>query len=110
MSDCASGRCRRVAPAAGSRSAGRRGRTTNVHSLGAKPISGGLLTVEDAAGNALARAPIPAMEAPADLRPRIARVVVALPAAARSKARRVRIVSSGGTPETTLLNNSVEIH
>ena len=80
-----------------------------VHSLGAKSISGGLLTVEDAAGDALATAPIPAIEAPADLRPRIARVVVALSAAARSKARRVRIVSTGGTPETTLLNNSVEI-
>jgi hypothetical protein len=79
-----------------------------VHSLGARPVSGGTVTVEDASGRALATAPIPPLEAPADLQPRTARILVRLPAGSEKLAAAVRIMTADNAPETTLLNNSVK--
>lgn len=86
--------------------AARSGLTVTVHSLGARPAPPSLLLLEDAAGRELARAMIPALPAPLDLKPKTASVALA------TKARwkpgyRVRIVTPTGAPEITQLNNSI---
>jgi hypothetical protein len=54
-----------------------------------------------AAGN------VPALKAPLDLTPKIAQVVVAIPAGADLKGATVTVECGGKTPEITLMNNSV---
>jgi hypothetical protein len=84
----------------------RSGLAVTVHSLGAKPAPPSLLVLEDAAGRELARAMIPALPAPLDLRPKTARVVLATQAGWKT-GYRVRIVTPAGAPEITQLNNTI---
>ncbi|MBN8811761.1 MULTISPECIES: LamG-like jellyroll fold domain-containing protein [unclassified Sphingomonas] len=76
-----------------------------VHSLGAQDVAGGTLTIEDAAGKALATAPIPALAAPLDLVPRATTVKLNLP----KGAARIRVALPGNAPEVTRLNNVVQL-
>ncbi|MEA3003679.1 MAG: hypothetical protein QOH81_2467 [Sphingomonadales bacterium] len=81
--------------------------SVTVHSLGAAPVPGGSLRVEDAAGRLIASAPVPALAAPLDLRPRTAEVRVTLPPGFAARGSRVVIGLAGDTPEVTRLNNEV---
>ncbi|OAN63164.1 LamG-like jellyroll fold domain-containing protein [Sphingomonas sp. TDK1] len=76
-----------------------------VHSLGAKPTEGGTVTLRTAGGAVLATAPIPAIAAPTDLRPRS--VVVRLPAV--EGAAMVEVALPHDAPEVTRLNNRVAL-
>jgi hypothetical protein len=78
-----------------------------VHSLGAKPASGGRVTVTGADGRVLASAPVPPLEAPLDLKPRTATVRLTLPAGAKGAI--VRVALADGTAEVTQLNNAVPL-
>ena len=79
-----------------------------VHSLGSIDAPAGTATVEDASGNVLATAAIPAIAAPRDLTPRTAdislRLAEKIPAGAW-----VRVRLAGGTAEITQLNNAVPL-
>jgi hypothetical protein len=87
--------------------AGRTVRVT-VHSLGSVDAPAGVATIEDAAGHALASAPIPAMAAPRDLRPRTTDVALRLRAPVPAGAS-LRIRFANGTAEVTQLNNVVAL-
>jgi hypothetical protein len=76
-----------------------------VHSLGHVGTPAGYAVLEDARGRELARAPLPAMEAPSDLLPRI--TTVRLPRA--GSASRVRIALEGDAEEVTRLNNVMKL-
>ncbi|TCP33730.1 LamG-like jellyroll fold domain-containing protein [Sphingomonas sp. BK235] len=77
-----------------------------VHGLGARASAGGRLTVRDAAGAVLAEAPIPPLEAPADLRPRTAIVRLTVP---RARAASVEVALPDDAPEVTRRNNRVAL-
>lgn len=79
--------------------------TVTVHSLGSVPAPASVLTAEDAEGRVLARADVPAIEAPLDLRPRTRAVTLRWPATAR----RLRVTPVGDGAEITPLNNVVEL-
>jgi len=76
-----------------------------VHSLGHVDSGMGIALLEDAGGNELARAGIPALPAPRDLIPRT--VEVSIPHV--SGAARVRVILEGGIREVTQVNNVVEL-
>ncbi|WP_084578871.1 LamG-like jellyroll fold domain-containing protein [Sphingomonas azotifigens] len=80
--------------------------TVTVHSLGHAPTGGGTVIVSGAAGE-LGRAPLPALEAPTDLRPRTATVRVRLTGTAMPET--VRVELPGEAPEVTLHNNQVRL-
>ena len=77
-----------------------------VHSLGALASPAGHVIVRDAGGREVARAAVPPLQAPTDLRPRTATVSLRLPAAGWSGGS-VTVGIPGGTPEITLQNNVV---
>jgi hypothetical protein len=77
-----------------------------VHSLGAVAAPPSTVVLRDAAGREVARAGVPALAAPLDLRPRTTTVSVRLPAAAWEGGS-VSVGIPGGTPEITLQNNVV---
>ncbi len=87
------------------RVSGRSMRVT-VHSLGAVASPTARVVVRDAGGREVARASVPALPAPSDLRPRTAVVAVALPAASWT-AGSVTVGIPGGMPEITQQNNAV---
>jgi hypothetical protein len=64
------------------------------------------VVVRDAEGRELARAAVPALQAPLDLRPRTATVTVKLPAA-RATHGSVTVELAGGAQEITQQNNVV---
>ena len=78
-----------------------------VHSLGSVPTPAGKLTLFDAKGRALASAPIPALEAPLDLKPRTATVHLKVPVVP-PHARLVAVLS-GNPAEITLRNNALAL-
>ena len=80
-----------------------------VHSLGAKPATGGEVTIADPAGRVVATAAVPDLEAPADLQPRTATVNLALPKAMSRSGLTVHVALPPGVREVTLLNNHVPI-
>jgi hypothetical protein len=80
-----------------------------VHSLGAVDAPAGVVRVLDAAGKAVAEATAPALKAPSDLKPKTARVKLALPAGLESKGARVVVALPDGVREITLMNNSVAL-
>ena len=84
------------------------GRTMNVtvHSLGAVAAPASRVVVRDAEGREIARAAVPALQAPLDLRPRTATVAVALPAASWTRGS-VSVEIPGGVQEITQQNNAV---
>jgi hypothetical protein len=81
-----------------------------VHSLGHGGTGTGYAVLEDARGRELARAVVPAMEAPADLQPRTAQVRLPLPADAEQAGLHVRVALDGDAEETTRLNNRRPLH
>lgn len=82
--------------------------TLTVHSLGAKPVSGGTATITDADGKVLARAAIPALDAPTDLLPKTATVTFRLPVVPPPGAV-VRVALPDGGEEVTMLNNRIAL-
>ncbi len=77
-----------------------------VHSLGAVASPPSVVVLEDATGHELARATVPALQAPVDLLPKT--VVVRLRSAAKwGEGMRVRIVTDPAHPEITEMNNVV---
>jgi hypothetical protein len=82
--------------------------SVTVHSLGARETGGGTATLVDAAGAIVARAAIPAMTAPLDLRPRTATVRLTIPGGTRAPVS-VRVALPDGAPEITQANNSAVI-
>ena len=79
--------------------------TVTVHSLGAKPVSGGVVTLVAENGKVLASAPIPALAAPTDLRPKTTRVDLAIPRGAVLAGAAVRVALPDKAREVTMLNN-----
>jgi hypothetical protein len=80
-----------------------------VHSLGAQPTPPGTLTVKSAAGRPIASVPVPAMEAPVDLRPRTVAVHLAIPDKMSLMHARIAVALSGNPAEITLRNNSLTL-
>ena len=87
------------------RVSGRSMRVT-IHSLGAVAAPASRVVVRDAEGREIARADVPALQAPLDLRPRTATVAVALPAASWTRGS-VSVEIPGGVQEITQQNNAV---
>lgn len=79
-----------------------------VHSLGHVGTGPGVAVLEDARGGEIARIAVPAMPAPADLRPKTTTVALPLPAGDR-RGLRVRVMLADGGEEVTQLNNRVEV-
>ncbi|WP_337244506.1 LamG-like jellyroll fold domain-containing protein [Luteimonas sp. gir] len=75
-----------------------------VHSLGHADVPGGVAILETADGRELARADLPPLAAPRDLRPRTATVRLQ-PAGRLPAGAQVRIALPGDTEEVTRLNN-----
>ncbi|WP_380787852.1 LamG-like jellyroll fold domain-containing protein [Sphingomonas sp. R86521] len=82
--------------------------TVTVHSLGARDTKGGTAMLVDAAGSIVARATIPPLAAPIDLRPRTTTVKLAIPGRARAPLS-VRVALPDDAPEITQANNSVTL-
>lgn len=87
---------------------GNRMRVT-VHSLGAVDAPSSRVVLRNRAGRILATANIPALKAPADLVPKTAEAVLAVPANADWRGGSVTVESGGDVPEITLRNNRVEL-
>jgi hypothetical protein len=83
--------------------------SVTVHSLGAKPISGGTVTLVGKDGKILTSAPAPALAAPTDLLPKTARVDLAVPQGVSLAGAAVRVALPGNAPEVTMLNNAVPL-
>ncbi|MBI0475368.1 LamG domain-containing protein [Sphingomonas sp. MA1305] len=82
--------------------------TLTVHSLGSVATGAGVATLMAADGRELARAAIPPIEAPVDLKPRTVQVRMTLSADA-SAGVTARVALAGDAPEVTLLNNAVVV-
>ena len=80
-----------------------------VHSVGAVDAPASKVVLRGRDGKALATADVPALQAPADLTPRTAKVKLAVPAGVDLKGATVTVESGGDLPEITLLNNSVTL-
>ncbi|HWA62557.1 MAG TPA: LamG domain-containing protein, partial [Caulobacteraceae bacterium] len=78
-----------------------------VHSLGFLDAPAGEVVVEDAAGKAVAHAPVPPLKAPKDLQPKTAVVRLTLPAGFDAKGAHVRVTLP--VAEVTQLNNAVAL-
>jgi hypothetical protein len=85
------------------------GRTVSVtvHSLGAKDAPASAVELIDAGGRVAAKAVVPALPAPTDLRPHTATVTLAMPAGFKAKGAAVRIVD--GAKEITAMNDVVPL-
>ena len=77
-----------------------------VHNLGSVPARAATAVARDSRGQPVARATVPALEAPVDLRPRTVVVTLPLPAGADSGGS-VEIIPDPALPEITALNNTV---
>jgi hypothetical protein len=88
-----------------------KGRTVSVkvHSLGAKATGGGRVILVAGDGRTLATAALPALEAPLDLSPKTATVSLTLPGGVPKGNVTVRVALPGNAPETTMLNNAVQL-
>ena len=80
-----------------------------VHSLGAVDAPAAKLVLRDRNGKILASTSTPVLKAPTDLVPKTAVVTLAPPAGANWKGGTVTIESSWKLPETTLMNNRVDL-
>jgi hypothetical protein len=83
--------------------------SVTVHSLGAKPVRSGTVTLLAADGKVLASAPVPALAAPTDLLPKTARIDLAVPHGASLAGATVRVALPGNAREVTMLNNAVPL-
>ncbi|WP_121115926.1 LamG-like jellyroll fold domain-containing protein [Croceibacterium ferulae] len=82
--------------------------SVRVHSLGARATSAGTAIASDAAGQELARAPFPALEAPTNLLPRTADLVLTLPRGT-GEGVQVRLELDGAVREVTPANNRARL-
>ncbi len=78
-----------------------------VHSLGSVPTPASIVVLRSAAGAVLASAPIPALEAPVDLQPRVIELSLPLPAELDLRGARVEIDPDERIEEITRSNNEV---
>ena len=87
----------------------REGRAVHVtvHNLGAVPAPAATAVVRDSAGRILARAAVPALGAPIDLRPRTVGITLLLPAAADPAGGTIEVIPDPAVPEITARNNTV---
>ena len=83
--------------------------SVKVHSLGAVDSSPANLILRDANGKILATTKIPILKAPTDLVPKTAVVTLRVPANEVFAGGAVTIESTGNVPETTLMNNTVNL-
>lgn len=83
--------------------------SVTVHSLGARPTTGGTVTLVGDGGKLLASAPLPALQAPTDLVPKTTVVKLAIPAGVAKSGVSVHVALPGGAPEVTMLNNSLPL-
>jgi hypothetical protein len=81
--------------------------TVTVHSLGAVAAPSSRVIVRDGAGRELGSVNVPALEAPIDLKPRMATVRLSLPGKADLSGGSVSIETPGRVKEITKLNNAV---
>jgi hypothetical protein len=79
-----------------------------VHSLGARATPAGTAIASDSTGRELARTRFPALEAPADLLPRTADIVLRLPRSPGDGVR-VQLELDGAPRETTAANNQARL-
>jgi hypothetical protein len=86
------------------------GRTirVTVHSVGAVDAPASAVVIRDASGKTLASAPVPAIKAPVDLRPKTADVTLTLPAGKSLQGASVAVEMRGALPEITRRNNIVQ--
>jgi len=89
----------------------RRGRTVTVtiHSLGARATGGGAAALVDGGGTVIATAALPPLDAPADLRPRTARVRLTIPRGVDPATLAVRVGLPNDATEVTTANNRVPL-
>jgi lysophospholipase L1-like esterase len=83
--------------------------TVTVHSLGAVAAPPSRLVVRDRFGAELARARVPAIKAPSELKPVAALVRLSLPAGANLDRASVTIETDSSVPEITQMNNRVRL-
>jgi hypothetical protein len=85
------------------------GRTVRVtvHSLGAVDAPEATLVIRDAQGRTLAKASVPRLKAPVDLRPKTAEILLSIPERASLVGGSVTLDVGGPVPEITLRNNVV---
>jgi hypothetical protein len=85
--------------------------TVRVHSLGAVPAPAARLVFRDGRGRVRAEAPIPPLEAPVDLVPRVADVTLALPAGVKASPGTVelQLPDDPALPQITSLNDRVRL-
>jgi hypothetical protein len=83
--------------------------TVAVHSLGAKPVTGGTAALVGRDGKVLATTRVPDLAAPVDLLPKVATVRLALPAGIAPDEVSVRVALPGDAAEVTQLNNMVPL-
>jgi len=83
--------------------------TVTVHSLGSVDAPKSMLAVMNEAGERIATAAVPPIEAPLDLFPRTARVTVELPRGANPAGLRVVVNPDSDPVEITRMNNIVRI-
>lgn len=81
--------------------------TVTVHSLGSVDAPPSSIVLRDRTGKVLVRGAVPALKAPIDLRPKTARVSVALPVGADWKGGSLSIETPAGVEEITRRNNRV---
>lgn len=82
--------------------------TVTVHSLGARPMTGGTASLV-ANGRMLATAAIPPLEAPTDLQPRTTRVTLTLPSGVDPRGVEAVVALRGDAPEVTRRNNRISV-
>ena len=80
-----------------------------LHSLGSVPAPASLLVLRDATGRELARAVTPALAAPVDLQPKVADIVMKLPANTSLEGATLAVDPDDALGEITALNNSVKL-
>jgi hypothetical protein len=85
------------------------GLDVTVHSLGAVPTPAGTLTLQNAAGHAVASVPIPPLEAPLDLKPRIVTLRLPIPSGTAAHGTHIVLTLAGNPPEITKHNNAVTL-
>jgi len=79
--------------------------TATIHSLGAKATPGGVATLSDGSGHAIATVRFPALAAPADLVPKTTAVRFARPRGARLDTLTVTLTLDGTPAEVSTINN-----
>jgi hypothetical protein len=83
--------------------------SVTVHSLGAQPTEPTTLALVDQSGKVLGSAPLPRLEAPADLLPRTTTVTIAIPAGSRINECAIVLDPDARMKEITRVNNRVKL-